>query len=133
MEEVQVILKFVILIINICYHIGVYSSISKGVSSSYYESFNHHVVLDVLVDNTDYYYIVGDESGGWSSEMSFRSAPLTSNLRGNFSFAVFGDLGVYNGLPSTDYLIRNKDELSFVWHGGDISYADDSFLHPVCI
>lgn len=112
---------------------GDYSYVSTGVSSSYYETFNHHVVLDVLTANTVYYYVVGDNIGGWSGEMSFRSAPLTSNLRGNFSFAVFGDLGVYNGLPSTDYLNGMKEELSFVWHGGDISYADDSFLHPGCI
>ena len=74
---------------------------------------------------------MGDESGGWSSEFNFKSAPLSSKLRGNWSFAVFGDLGVYNGLPSTDYLTKIKDDIDFVWHGGDISYADDSFLHPV--
>jgi hypothetical protein len=46
---------------------------------------------------------------------------------------VFGDLGVANGEASIAFMndIASKDEVKLIWHGGDISYADDSFLvHP---
>jgi hypothetical protein len=26
-----------------------------------------------------------------------------------------------------------KDNVNLVWHGGDVSYADDSFLHAGCL
>ena len=83
---------------------GQYISSSVGKSSAYWESYNHHVVLGELTPNTVYYYIVGDDEQGWSEELTFRSAPLTSELRGNFSFIVYGDLGVYNGDPTKDYI-----------------------------
>jgi phosphodiesterase/alkaline phosphatase D-like protein len=111
---------------------GVYSDSSTGYSRSYYETFHNHVVLKTLSPDTVYYYIVGDDVGGWSSELTFTSAPLSANLRGNFSFAVFGDLGVVNGDPTNKYLIAQKDNLKFVVHSGDIGYADDSFLHSGC-
>ena len=65
--------------------------------------------------------------------MQATTAPLSNDLRGNFSFAVFGDLGVANGEASIAFMndIASKDEVKLIWHGGDISYADDSFLvHP---
>lgn len=112
---------------------GVYSNTASGVSKAYYETYNHHAVLGALAPATTYYYIVGDDSAGWSTERSFRSAPLSNSLRGNFSFFVFGDLGVVNGDPTLDYINANKDSVSLVWHGGDVSYADDSFLHKGCV
>jgi len=68
-----------------------------GSSGAYYQTFHHHVVLQDLVPNTLYFYIVGDESDGFSKEFSFKSAPLSSTFRGNFTFPVFGDLGVVMG------------------------------------
>lgn len=111
---------------------GKYTSTASGVSRSYYETFHNHVTLGALSPDTTYYYIVGDETGGWSSEYSFRSAPLSANLRGNFSFAVFGDLGYVNGEASNNYLKSIKDQIKFVAHAGDVGYADDSFLHVGC-
>eukprot|EP01038_Epipyxis_sp_PR26KG_P011236 gene11236-15077_t len=111
---------------------GQYTESSTGTSRAYYETFNHHVVLNELSPNTKYYYVVGDETGGFSKEYSFVSAPLSSALRGNFSFFVFGDLGVTNGDPSTQYINNNKDSVNLIWHAGDVGYADDSFLHLGC-
>lgn len=118
---------------------GVYTERATGSASAYYETYNHHVVLPSLLPGTRYYYTVGDELGGWSEEQSFTSAPAASELRGNFSFFVFGDLGVVNGEHSLEYLRthtdRNKDpdNAALIWHAGDVSYADDSFLHKDCV
>jgi hypothetical protein len=112
---------------------GVYTGSASGVSSAYYETFNHHTVLNALTPSTKYYYIVGDDAQGWSKEFSFTSAPLSSDLRENFSFLVYGDLGVVNGDPTKDYINSVKDEIELIWHAGDASYADDSFLHKGCV
>lgn len=112
---------------------GVYRSVSNGSSEAYYQTFNHNVVLNELLPATVYYYVVGDDISGWSQEFTFRSAPLSSELRGNFSFLVYGDLGVYNGDPTRTYINAAKDDVDLVWHSGDASYADDSFLHKGCV
>jgi hypothetical protein len=112
---------------------NVYEMQSVGSSASYYETFNHKVLLQgPLVPSTMYYYMVGDDVSGWSKEFSFRSPPQDSSITGNFTFAVFADLGVVNGDPSNDYITSIKDDISLVWHGGDASYADDTFLHKGC-
>lgn len=67
---------------------GVYSYNATGMSSSYYETFDHHVKTDTLKPNTKYFFVVGDDEDGFSDERSFTSA-LTSDTRGGFSFAVF--------------------------------------------
>jgi phosphodiesterase/alkaline phosphatase D-like protein len=110
-----------------------YTKTSAGSAAAYYETFNHHVVLDALTPDTTYYYVVGDETSGWSREFSFRSAPLATQHRGNFSFFVFGDLGVVNGDDSINYIKNNQESVDLVWHSGDVSYADDSFLHARCV
>lgn len=112
---------------------GVYIGSASGVSSAYYETFNHHVVLSSLSPSTRYFYIVGDDAQGWSKEFSFTSAPLSSEMRENFSFLVYGDLGVVNGDPTKDYIESVKDDIELIWHAGDASYADDSFLHKGCV
>jgi hypothetical protein len=47
-------------------------------------------------------------------------------------FAVYADLGVVNGDSTLSWLESVKEQVDLYWHGGDISYADDSFLHPGC-
>lgn len=111
---------------------GVYTESATGSGSSYYETYNHHTVLGQLSPNTKYYYKVGDDAAGWSSELSFVSAPTSDSLRGNFSFFVFGDLGEVNGQATETYIKTNKDSVNLIWHAGDESYADDSFLHFGC-
>jgi hypothetical protein len=110
-----------------------YSDSAVGSSASYYETFNHHVVLEDLEPDTWYYYVVGDNQGGFSKEYKFRTAPLSSSTR-SFKFGVFADLGTSHGESTLNYLSNTmKDDVSLVWHGGDVSYADDSFLHPGCL
>jgi acid phosphatase type 7 len=68
------------------------------ISYSDYETFHHHVVLADLLPDTVYYYVVGSAGDGFSKEYNFKSAPLSSSLISNFTFAVFGDLG--DAIPS---------------------------------
>jgi len=112
---------------------GNYDKSATGTSSAYYETFNHHAIMENLSPATEYHYIVGDDTEGWSQDFSFKSAPLSSNLHSNFSFIIYGDLGVYNGDPTRDYINSVKDKVELVWHAGDASYADDSFLHEGCV
>lgn len=110
---------------------GDYQDVSQGKSSSYYETFHHHVVIGPLTPDTTYYYKVGDGDGGYSQEFKFRSAPLSSKNM-NLTFAVFADLGLNNGDATVNFLKSIQDEVALIWHGGDVSYADDSFLHVGC-
>lgn len=112
---------------------GEYTSQVSGTASVYYQTFNHHAVLSDLAPETKYYYIVGDEATNvWSKEYTFTSASLNKDTR-NFSFFVFGDLGVVNGEETAKYINDNINDVSLVWHAGDVSYADDSFLHKGCV
>lgn len=112
---------------------GDYTFSASGVSGAYWETFNHHVVLSDLKADTMYYYVVGDADGGFSKEYKFKTAPITSSDTTSFSFGVFADLGVSHGDSTLNYLKNTmKNDVSLVWHGGDESYADDSFLHVGC-
>lgn len=91
-------------------------------------------MLADLQPSTTYYYVVGDEAGGFSSEFQFKTAPVSSAATKSFTFGVFADLGTSHGDSSLNYLSKTmKDEVDLVWHGGDAGYADDSFLHPGCL
>lgn len=109
---------------------------SNGYSQSYYETWHNHVILSEL-NNTKYYYVVGSEiDNSWSDEKSFIfdigfvSNPTTPKTT---TFAVYADLGIVNGESTIKYLNKIKDNVDFYWHGGDVSYADDSFLHKGCL
>eukprot|EP00043_Microstomoeca_roanoka_P020835 m.254205 g.254205 ORF g.254205 m.254205 type:complete len:458 (-) comp17801_c0_seq1:293-1666(-) len=107
------------------------SMTAYGNSSSYFVTYDHHVTLYKLQPNTRYFYQVGDASGGWSQVLSFKSAPLSSpNMP--LDFAVWGDLGVVNGDSTMGFLESMKDSLDFMWHTGDIGYADDAYIHLPC-
>lgn len=102
-----------------------------GQCSSYYATFDHHVILQNLQPSMRYFYRVGDAKGGWSPIFSFLTAPLSSpNMP--LDFAVWGDLGVVNGGSTMAFLERIRDSISLMWHAGDIAYADDAFIHLPC-
>ena len=111
---------------------------AKGYSSSYYQTYDHHVKITNLVPDTTYYYRLGDPDSnflekGLSDVYSFKSAPLSEDV-GKVKFATFGDLGLVNGGSTINYLqtmVADKD-LDLIFHVGDVGYADDSFLHFGC-
>lgn len=102
-----------------------YDMKSYGDSSLYYETFHHHVILDNLEPNQKYYYKIDNED-----ELVFNSPDINKK---EIQFAVYGDLGVYNGDYTINWLNSIKEDVDLYWHAGDISYADDSFLHEGCI
>ncbi|KAF5189256.1 Purple acid phosphatase [Thalictrum thalictroides] len=99
---------------------GVYTSISKGESTSYsYLFYNsgkiHHTVIGPLKDNTTYFY----RCGGQDLEFSFKTPPSQFPV----TFAVAGDLGQTGWTASTlDHIHQCKYDMHLL--PGDLSYAD---------
>merc|ERR1711871_716431 len=112
--------------------------------------FHHVVKLAGLSAGTVYYYRPGSDAGGFSAEeFSFRTAPAAKS-EAAFQVSVFGDLG-YEDSTRRPMLVHGIDGLvdswsaqfsrnrlaalqdarsiDFVWHLGDVGYADDSFAH----
>jgi len=112
---------------------GKYPQSTIGYEISYLHSddddevfYNHHVLLEDLEPDTLYYYRTGDNYGGWSPEYYFRTAPLEQTAA-NFSVIVYGDMGIANSQHTVER-IRTRvhgQEIDFIFHIGDISYADD--------
>lgn len=97
-----------------------------GTMATYYEAagYNHNAIMTGLTPNTRYYYVVGDEQGGWSSPRAFVSAP---NSPQNFSIAIYGDMGVHNSentMPRI-YDLVSTNRVQWIYHIGDIGYGDD--------
>mmetsp|Transcript_11527 Transcript_11527/g.18813 ORF Transcript_11527/g.18813 Transcript_11527/m.18813 type:complete len:475 (+) Transcript_11527:44-1468(+) len=107
---------------------------ATGTSTAYWETLHHHVVIDQLTPSTTYYYRVGDAAGGFSGEFKFKSAPISTRDM-KLNFAVYGDLGLVKGDSSLALLKdwTEKEAVELVWHGGDVSYADDAFTHKDCV
>lgn len=101
-----------------------YNMTASGFSSSYYETYHHHVILDNLIPSQKYYYKIDNEN-----ELVF----ISPSNKKQFQFAVYADLGLHNGDNTFNWLNSIKDDVELYWHGGDISYADDSFLHLGCV
>ena len=106
---------------------------NKSGITRHYESSTtwfHHVELHGLQPNTSYYWqpIVAK---GETPILRFTTAPSEPKAgEGEFSVAIFGDLGVDNGqgseytLPHLRQLARSR-EVDLFWHVGDLAYADD--------
>lgn len=86
---------------------GSYTNKATGSSDTYYKGYNHDAVLEGLEAATTYYYIVGDATGGWSSEASFTSPPAP-NRDQSYTAAVYGDMGVDNSDATSNRLIAEK-------------------------
>lgn len=127
---------------------GKLDQVSKGSSMQYLVEYgyHHHVVLSNLVANSIYYYRVGPV---WSDVFHFRTAPNSPDV--TLSISVFGDLGYLDSVQRPmevvfSYLVKDwsametrrqienlysAGAIDFIWHIGDIGYADDAFdSHP---
>ena len=111
---------------------GPYDRNATGTTSSYFISWQHGVVLVDLVPAQRVYYRCGDATTGPDGpERSFTAAQAADPTATSAVHAiVYGDMGVTN---SNATLARVKQRaasssdppLDFVFHLGDISYADD--------
>ncbi|KAG3074446.1 hypothetical protein PI124_g20191 [Phytophthora idaei] len=93
-----------------------------------YELYSYHAVVSGLKANTEYFYKVGiaDNKHFQSGESSFTPARADQSP---FTIAVYGDLGVDdNSVASNKYVNSIVDEVDFIYHVGDVAYADNAFL-----
>lgn len=104
------------------------SSTATGIQTSYWVTWHHHVVLPGLTPSTQFYYSCGDAAAGFSPVLSFWTAPAAGS-EFPATIAVFGDMGTYNSNGTFADLARIADDINFIFHIGDVSYADDDFLH----
>ncbi|KAI9918261.1 hypothetical protein PsorP6_011446 [Peronosclerospora sorghi] len=95
-----------------------------------YELYNYHATLTDLEPNTVYYYKVGnaEEKQFQSSINSFKTARASGDSSA-FTVAVYGDLGAHDNSAATNKYVNSFDDsVDFIYHIGDISYADNAFL-----
>jgi Purple acid Phosphatase, N-terminal domain/Calcineurin-like phosphoesterase len=89
--------------------------------------FFHNVQITNLKADTTYYYQIPAANGTTTSQvLSFKTARAPGD-KASFSMAVLVDMGYTNAQGTYKQINRAIEEegLGFVWHGGDISYADD--------
>jgi len=93
-----------------------------GVLSGY----QHHVNITGLQGGTKYFYRVGSDVYGWSPQYHFTTGPSGPQ---NTSFIFYGDMGVEYSDASIKLIedMVSKDEVDFLVHNGDISYADNLY------
>lgn len=88
--------------------------------------------IEDLASAKTYYYQIAASNGTTQSDvLSFKTASVAGTKK-PFSIAVINDMGYTNADGTYAALLReiNNGSLSFVWHGGDISYADGEQLCP---
>merc|ERR1711871_1652267 len=108
---------------------------------------HHYALIPSLPPRSQVNYRVGDGAGNWSSIFQFTSAPTGESF--TFSASIFGDMGYedssqrpmvvsvaglakdWSATFTREVLedLKNNGSIDFVWHLGDIGYADDSFAH----
>ncbi|KAF1315178.1 Calcineurin-like phosphoesterase, partial [Globisporangium splendens] len=115
-------------------------------SDRHYSLYTYHATLSGLKANTCYFFKVGcgscddNESSVISSFTTARSPPTASIDAGDasngtnttddaFEVLVYGDFGLdENARATSAYLANLTRPLAFIYHIGDISYADNAFL-----
>lgn len=90
--------------------------------------FFHEIQISGLKEDTTYYYQIPAANGTTTSDvLSFTTAREAGNEK-PFTIAVLNDMGYTNAQGTWQQLVKaidDEDGISFAWHGGDISYADD--------
>ena len=118
------------------------SSRQEGYQQKYLYTSHHHVTLQNLKPSTTYFYTCGDddtntntdtdtdlEGSSRSQVFSFQTAPSLATGGGanqSFTIAIYGDMGAGDCSAETRQQLQNTyDGIDWVWHLGDIAYADD--------
>ncbi|KAF5699699.1 acid phosphatase [Fusarium mundagurra] len=91
--------------------------------------FFHNVQIEHLQPGTTYFYQIPAAANGTteSTVLSFTTAQVAGNPS-QFSIAINNDMGYTNANGTYHFMNKSmydEDGLAFVWHGGDLSYADD--------
>jgi len=103
---------------------GTYDTTIIGYTHTYtqggWRGFIHDVILRTLAPNTKYYYVAGDETGGWSKEFSFVTKPPAS---ADINVLVMGDISTTTNTKAVlAATIKQPYTLGLI--AGDLSYAD---------
>ncbi|KAK4073221.1 uncharacterized protein Triagg1_5501 [Trichoderma aggressivum f. europaeum] len=88
--------------------------------------FFHDVQIGNLKPGKTYYYQIPAANGTTASDvLSFTTAKEAGDAS-EFTIAIINDMGYTNAGGTYKYLNKAIDNgAAFIWHGGDISYADD--------
>jgi acid phosphatase len=89
--------------------------------------FYHDIQITGLKADTKYHYKIMGANGTTPSEvLGFKTARSVGDDK-VFTLAVLNDMGYTNARGTFKQLLKavDDDDISFAWHGGDISYADD--------
>ncbi|RLN47769.1 hypothetical protein BBJ28_00019867, partial [Nothophytophthora sp. Chile5] len=104
-------------------------------TSSYYKEddyalYSYHAVITGLTANTQYYYKVGSASNSsFQSGVSTFTTARASGDTSSFEMAIYGDMGAdANAVASNQYVNAMVGDVDFIYHLGDVSYADNAFL-----
>ncbi|KAF4315244.1 hypothetical protein JM18_004992 [Phytophthora kernoviae] len=96
-----------------------------------YTMFHHHAIVSSLTPHTKYYYKVGSETQTpYQSDVHSFITVRSPSDPNTFKAIIYGDAG--DGNNSVDTLAYmntlSTGDFDFIYHIGDISYADDDFL-----
>ncbi len=89
--------------------------------------FFHEVQLHDLKASTTYYYQIQAANGTTASDVLSINTARAAGDSTPFTVAVLADMGYTNAGDTYKQLLQavQQQDAAFVWHGGDISYADD--------
>ena len=107
---------------------GNYSTKLFTNQKSYFEEYEHHVVMDNLTFDTLYYYRINNKHNSSSNEFWFRT--IKQNIE-ELNVVLFGDMDYSINSLHTYYMLTNwsiSNKFDFILHLGDIAYADNDFL-----
>jgi acid phosphatase type 7 len=88
----------------------------------------HKAQITGLQPDTTYHYRVAGDGGAWSSDLVFRTAPLTMPATG-VTLTVNADAGASSRYPNTGAVLDRiaKENAAFHLIAGDIIYANEDF------
>lgn len=97
-------------------------------ATTYLYTYDHHVTLLDLNPQTTYFYSCGDAEAGFSPVYNFTTAPA-AGAEFPYTVALIADMGNWNSNNTFVDLGRVTPDIDVILQAGDISYADDAFLH----
>jgi hypothetical protein len=104
---------------------SVATGLVKTYTPGYWHGWIHNVPLTNLLPGTTYFYQVGSDASGWSTNFHFTTEPSDSSQH-PFRLLNIGDMGNANSTNNMKHItaLVEANAVDFIIHNGDISYAD---------
>lgn len=106
-------------------------SVQTYYSDDKYTLFNYHVTVPGLTPHTQYSFQVGSKANPtFRSDVGVFTTARAATDPNEFDIAIYGDFGVDDNAVATMNYVNTKlpGKVDFVFHVGDISYADNAGL-----